>query len=111
MLISTDTSAQPGLLLNACTFVVIVFSPGVLGSYQHLLLATVFALNFHYKPVDLVVVIKCGVLEILSALTDSACVLMNQRWLASSVSGHMQLSGAVKLASARLLQILAIAAR
>ncbi|KAJ8338960.1 hypothetical protein SKAU_G00357460 [Synaphobranchus kaupii] len=80
------------------------------GSYQHLLLATVFALNFHYKPVDLVLIIKCSVLEILSTLTDNACVLMNQRWLAASVSGHMQLSGAVKLASARLLQILAIAA-
>ncbi|XP_035245722.1 probable E3 ubiquitin-protein ligase HERC1 isoform X2 [Anguilla anguilla] len=80
------------------------------GSYQHLLLATVFALNFRYKPVDLVVIIKCGVLEILSALTENACVLMNQRWLAASVSGHMQLGGAVKLASARLLQVLAIAA-
>ncbi|KAM6984699.1 putative E3 ubiquitin-protein ligase HERC1 [Aplochiton taeniatus] len=80
------------------------------GSYQHLLLATVFGLNFHYQPVDLVVVIKCGVLDILSQLTDNTCVLMNQRWLASSVSGHMLLSGAVKLASARLLQILAIAA-
>ncbi|XP_019899964.2 probable E3 ubiquitin-protein ligase HERC1 isoform X1 [Esox lucius] len=80
------------------------------GSYQHLLLATVFALNFHYQPVDLVVIIKCGVLEILSSLTDNTCVLMNQRWLAASVSGHMLLSGAVKLACARLLQILAIAA-
>ncbi|CAB1352023.1 unnamed protein product [Coregonus sp. 'balchen'] len=75
-----------------------------------LLLATVFALNFHYQPVDLVVVSKCGILEILSLLTDNTCVLMNQRWLAASVSGHMLLSGAVKLACARLLQILAIAA-
>ena len=70
-----------------------------------------FALNFHYQPVDLVVMIRSGLLEILSCLTDSTCVLMNQRWLAASVSGHMLLSGAVKLASARLLQILAIAAR
>ncbi|KAJ8402341.1 hypothetical protein AAFF_G00368300 [Aldrovandia affinis] len=80
------------------------------GSYQHLLLATVFALNFHYQPVDLVVITKCSILEVLSTLTDNTCVLMNQRWLAASVSGHMLLSGAVKLASARLLQILAIAA-
>ncbi|XP_073680135.1 probable E3 ubiquitin-protein ligase HERC1 [Garra rufa] len=80
------------------------------GSYQHLLLATVFALNFHYQPVDLVVIIKCGVLEILSTLTDNTCVLVNQRWLAASMSGHMQLSGAVKLAAARLMQIFAIAA-
>uniref|UniRef100_A0A8C2A9Q1 HECT-type E3 ubiquitin transferase n=1 Tax=Cyprinus carpio TaxID=7962 RepID=A0A8C2A9Q1_CYPCA len=79
------------------------------GSYQHLLLATVFALNFHYQPVDLVVIIKCGVLEILSTLTDNTCVLVNQRWLAASMSGHMQLGGAVKLAAARLLQIFAIA--
>uniref|UniRef100_A0A8C1RPW7 E3 ubiquitin-protein ligase HERC1 n=1 Tax=Cyprinus carpio TaxID=7962 RepID=A0A8C1RPW7_CYPCA len=80
------------------------------GSYQHLLLATVFTLNFHYQPVDLVVIIKCGVLEILSTLTDNTCVLVNQRWLAASMSGHMQLGGAVKLAAARLLQIFAIAA-
>lgn len=81
------------------------------GSCLHLLLATVFALNFHYQPVDLVVIIKCGVLEILSTLTDNTCVLVNQRWLAASMSGHMQLGGAVKLAAARHLQIFAIAAR
>ncbi|XP_057184487.1 probable E3 ubiquitin-protein ligase HERC1 [Triplophysa rosa] len=81
------------------------------GFCQHLLLATVFALNFHYQPVDLVVIIKCGVLDILSTLTDNTCVLVNQRWLAASMSGHMQLGGAVKLAAARHLQIFAIAAR
>ncbi|XP_065100040.1 probable E3 ubiquitin-protein ligase HERC1 isoform X2 [Paramisgurnus dabryanus] len=80
------------------------------GSCQHLVLATVFALNFHYQPVDLVVIIKSGVLEILSTLTDNTCVLVNQRWLAASMSGHMQLGGAVKLAAARHLQIFAIAA-
>ncbi|KAI7795921.1 putative E3 ubiquitin-protein ligase HERC1-like [Triplophysa rosa] len=80
------------------------------GFCQHLLLATVFALNFHYQPVDLVVIIKCGVLDILSTLTDNTCVLVNQRWLAASMSGHMQLGGAVKLAAARHLQIFAIAA-
>ncbi|XP_062334757.1 probable E3 ubiquitin-protein ligase HERC1 [Osmerus eperlanus] len=80
------------------------------GSSQHLLLATVFVLNLNYQPVDLVVVINCGILEILSALTNNTCVLMNQRWLAASVSGHLLLSGAVKLACARLLQILAMAA-
>uniref|UniRef100_A0A8C7IFA5 HECT-type E3 ubiquitin transferase n=1 Tax=Oncorhynchus kisutch TaxID=8019 RepID=A0A8C7IFA5_ONCKI len=79
------------------------------GSYQPLLLATVFALNFHYQPVDLVVVCKSGILEILPLLTDNTCVLMNQRWLVASVSGSMLLNGAVKLACARLLQILAIA--
>uniref|UniRef100_A0A8C9W0S1 HECT-type E3 ubiquitin transferase n=1 Tax=Scleropages formosus TaxID=113540 RepID=A0A8C9W0S1_SCLFO len=78
------------------------------GSYQYLLLAMIFALNFHYQPEDLEVILRCAVLEILSSLTDNTCVLMNQRWLAASVSGQMLLSGAVKLASARLLQILAI---
>ncbi|KPP76970.1 putative E3 ubiquitin-protein ligase HERC1, partial [Scleropages formosus] len=76
----------------------------------YLLLAMIFALNFHYQPEDLEVILRCAVLEILSSLTDNTCVLMNQRWLAASVSGQMLLSGAVKLASARLLQILAISA-
>ncbi|XP_029920656.1 probable E3 ubiquitin-protein ligase HERC1 isoform X2 [Myripristis murdjan] len=80
------------------------------GSCQHLLLATMFALNFWYQPVDLVLVIKCGILEILSMLTDNTCVLLNQGWCAASISGSMLLSGAVKVACARLLQILTIAA-
>ncbi|KAI4901439.1 hypothetical protein NFI96_014722 [Prochilodus magdalenae] len=80
------------------------------GSCQHLLLAAVFALNFHYQPADLVVVIKSGLLELLASLTDNSCVLVSQRWLAASVSGNMLLSGAVRLASARLLQSLVLAA-
>uniref|UniRef100_A0A8B9HD78 HECT-type E3 ubiquitin transferase n=1 Tax=Astyanax mexicanus TaxID=7994 RepID=A0A8B9HD78_ASTMX len=78
----------------------------VLRQKVHLLLAAVFALNFHYQPADLVVVIKSGLLELLASLTDNSCVLVSQRWLAASVSGNMLLSGAVRLASARLLQIL-----
>ncbi|KAL6096756.1 uncharacterized protein ACO6RY_06004 [Pungitius sinensis] len=80
------------------------------GSYQHLLLATMFALNFSYKPVDLVLVIKCGILEILSMLTNNSCAIMNQGWFAASKSGPILLSGAVRLACARLLQILTVAA-
>ncbi|XP_037401666.1 probable E3 ubiquitin-protein ligase HERC1 isoform X2 [Pygocentrus nattereri] len=80
------------------------------GSCQHLLLAAVFALTFHYQPADLVVVIKSGLLELLASITDNSCVLVSQRWLAASVSGNMLLGGAVKLASARLLQSLVIAA-
>ncbi|KAI3361765.1 hypothetical protein L3Q82_002108 [Scortum barcoo] len=80
------------------------------GSCQHLLLATMFALNFCYQPVDLVLVIKCGILEILSMLTNNSCALMNQGWFAASTSGSMLLSGAVRLACARLLQILTVAA-
>uniref|UniRef100_A0A8C4H0W8 HECT-type E3 ubiquitin transferase n=1 Tax=Dicentrarchus labrax TaxID=13489 RepID=A0A8C4H0W8_DICLA len=76
---------------------------------RHLLLATMFALNFCYQPMDLVLVIKCGILEILSMLTNNSCALMNQGWFAASTSGSMLLSGAVKLACARLLQILTVA--
>ncbi|KAM4527576.1 putative E3 ubiquitin-protein ligase HERC1 isoform 4-T4 [Odontesthes bonariensis] len=80
------------------------------GSCQHLLLATMFALNFCYQPADLVLIIKCGILEILSILTNNSCALMNQGWFAASTSGSMLLSGAVRLACARLLQILTVAA-
>ncbi|XP_026209989.1 probable E3 ubiquitin-protein ligase HERC1 isoform X9 [Anabas testudineus] len=80
------------------------------GSCQHLLLATMFALNFCHKPVDLVLVIKSGILEILSMLTNNSCALINQGWFAASTSGSMLLSGAVRLACARLLQILTVAA-
>uniref|UniRef100_A0A7N6A8Y1 HECT-type E3 ubiquitin transferase n=1 Tax=Anabas testudineus TaxID=64144 RepID=A0A7N6A8Y1_ANATE len=79
------------------------------GSCQHLLLATMFALNFCHKPVDLVLVIKSGILEILSMLTNNSCALINQGWFAASTSGSMLLSGAVRLACARLLQILTVA--
>ncbi|XP_063334410.1 probable E3 ubiquitin-protein ligase HERC1 isoform X1 [Pelmatolapia mariae] len=80
------------------------------GSCQHLLLATMFALNFCYQPVDLVLVIKCGILEILSTLTNNSCVLINQGWFAATASGSVLLGGAVRLACARLLQILTVAA-
>uniref|UniRef100_A0AAQ5YVK1 HECT-type E3 ubiquitin transferase n=1 Tax=Amphiprion ocellaris TaxID=80972 RepID=A0AAQ5YVK1_AMPOC len=79
------------------------------GSCQHLLLATMFALNFCYQPVDLVLIIKCGILEILSMLTNNSCALVNQGWFAATASGSMLLSGAVRLACARLLQILTVA--
>uniref|UniRef100_A0A672ZPF0 Uncharacterized protein n=1 Tax=Sphaeramia orbicularis TaxID=375764 RepID=A0A672ZPF0_9TELE len=42
-------------------------------------------------------------------LTNNSCVLMNQGWFAASASGSMLLSGAVRLACARLLQILTVA--
>ncbi|XP_078812489.1 putative E3 ubiquitin-protein ligase HERC1 isoform X5 [Oryzias latipes] len=80
------------------------------GSCQHLLLATMFALNFCYQPVDLVLIIKSDILDILSMLHNNSCALMNQGWFAASASGPTLLSGAVKLACARLLQILTVAA-
>lgn len=81
------------------------------GSCQHLILATMFALNFCYQPVDLVLVIKSGILEILSMLTNNSCALINQGWFAASTCGSLLLSGAVRLACARLLQILTVASR
>ncbi|KAM9306994.1 putative E3 ubiquitin-protein ligase HERC1 [Pholidichthys leucotaenia] len=80
------------------------------GSCQHLLLATMFALNFHYQPLDLALIVKCGILEILSTLTNNSSALINQGWFAAATSGSMLLSGAVRLACARLLQILTVAA-
>ncbi|XP_034457870.1 probable E3 ubiquitin-protein ligase HERC1 isoform X1 [Hippoglossus hippoglossus] len=80
------------------------------GSSQHLLLATMFALNFCYQPVDLVLVIKCGILDVLSVLTNNSCALMNQSWFAASASGSMLMNGSVRLACTRLLQILTVAA-
>lgn len=70
-----------------------------------------FALNFCYQPVDLVLIIKSDILDILSMLHNNSCALMNQGWFAASASGPTLLSGAVKLACARLLQILTVAAR
>lgn len=81
------------------------------GSCQHLLLATMFALNFCYQAGDLLLVIKYGILEILSTLTKNSCTLVNQGWFAASTPGSMQQGGAVKLACTRLLQIMTLAAR
>ncbi|TSK72182.1 putative E3 ubiquitin-protein ligase HERC1 [Bagarius yarrelli] len=78
--------------------------------YMQLLLAAVFALNFRYEPEDLVLLVRSGLLELLSTLNQNACVFVNHRWLASSISGNALMSGAVRLASARLLQSLVIAA-
>lgn len=81
------------------------------GSCQHLLLATMFALNFCYQAGDLLLVIKYGILEILSTLTKNSCTLANQGWFVASTPGSMQQGGAVKLACTRLLQIMTLAAR
>lgn len=70
-----------------------------------------FALNFCYQAGDLVLVIKYGILEILSTLTNNSYVLVNQGWFAASRPGYMLQGGAVKLACTRLLQIMTVAAR
>uniref|UniRef100_A0A671VH49 HECT-type E3 ubiquitin transferase n=1 Tax=Sparus aurata TaxID=8175 RepID=A0A671VH49_SPAAU len=105
---SASMDTQRELQSAAHTFYQQILSLLHPGSCQHLLLATMFALNFCYQPIDLVLVIKCGILEILSMLTSNSCALMNQGWFAASTSGSMLLSGAVKLACTRLLQILTV---
>ena len=100
-----------GYYLLQFTFVFAISSLLYSGSSQHLLLATMFALNFCYQPVDLVLVIKCGILDVLSVLTKNSCALMNQSWFAASASGAMLMNGSVRLACTRLLQILTVAAR
>lgn len=107
--------SSPSVIFFAAAFILLglylISSLSYLGSCQHLLLATMFALNFCYQPVDLVLVTECGILEILSMLTNNSCALMNQGWYAAATSGSMLLSGAVRLACARLLQILTVASR
>ncbi|KAG2466568.1 HERC1 ligase, partial [Polypterus senegalus] len=78
------------------------------GCSQLLLLAILFALNFQYQALDLIVVIKSGLLEILSKLTDNSWVSLHYYWFPATASGPVQLDAAVKVAAARSLQILAI---
>lgn len=110
-----STISKPAFILGALFLTEIEMKkkmpPHIPGSSQHLLLATMFALNFCYLPLDLVLVIKCGILDILSMLTNNSCALMNQGWFAASTSAPMMLSSAVKLACNRLLQILTVVAR
>ncbi|XP_051786021.1 probable E3 ubiquitin-protein ligase HERC1 isoform X2 [Erpetoichthys calabaricus] len=78
------------------------------GCSQLLLLAILFALNFQYQALDLIVVIKSGLLEILSKLTENSWVSLHYYWFPATASGPVQLDAAVKVAAARSLQILAI---
>ncbi|XP_043943342.1 probable E3 ubiquitin-protein ligase HERC1 [Protopterus annectens] len=73
------------------------------------LLVVLLALNLHYKPTDLTVVVENGLIDILSSLI-SPTVLLSQCHLLATVSDHAQLAIVLKLVSARLLQILAITA-
>ncbi|XP_025019967.1 probable E3 ubiquitin-protein ligase HERC1 isoform X1 [Python bivittatus] len=74
---------------------------------QRLLLVTVFALSVHYQPVDVSLAISTGLLNVLSQLCGTDTVLGQPLQLLPK-SGISQLSTALKVASTRLLQILAI---
>ncbi|XP_030044055.1 putative E3 ubiquitin-protein ligase HERC1 [Microcaecilia unicolor] len=74
---------------------------------QRLLLVTVFALSVRYQPVDVSLAISTGLLNVLSQLCGTDTMLGQPLQLLPK-SGVSQLSTALKVASTRLLQILAI---
>lgn len=74
---------------------------------QRLLLVTVFALSVRYQPVDVSLAISSGLLNVLSQLCGTETMLGQPLQLLQK-SGVSQLSTALKVASTRLLQILAI---
>ncbi|KAG8440199.1 hypothetical protein GDO86_006116 [Hymenochirus boettgeri] len=74
---------------------------------QRLLLVTVFALSVRYQPADVSLAISTGLLSVLSQLCGTDTMLGQPLQLLPK-SGVSQLSTALKVASTRLLQILAI---
>ncbi|XP_076011639.1 putative E3 ubiquitin-protein ligase HERC1 isoform X5 [Genypterus blacodes] len=74
---------------------------------QRLLLVTVFALSVRYQPVDVSLAISSGLLNVLSQLCGTETMLGQPLQLLQK-AGVSQLSTALKVASTRLLQILAI---
>ncbi|XP_030650140.1 probable E3 ubiquitin-protein ligase HERC1 isoform X2 [Chanos chanos] len=74
---------------------------------QRLLLVTVFALSVRYQPVDVSLAISSGLLDVLSQLCGTETLLGQTLHLLHKPAGS-QLSTALKVASTRLLQILAI---
>lgn len=74
---------------------------------QRLLLVTVFALSVRYQPVDVSLAISSGLLDVLSQLCGKETLLGHTLHLLHKPAGS-QLSTALKVASTRLLQILAI---
>lgn len=90
-------------ILN-CLFLFLIF---FLEAQQRLLLVTVFALSVHYQPVDVSLAISTGLLNVLSQLCGTDTMLGQPLQLLPK-TGVSQLSTALKVASTRLLQILAI---
>ncbi|XP_037551096.1 probable E3 ubiquitin-protein ligase HERC1 [Nematolebias whitei] len=74
---------------------------------QRLLLVTVFALSVRYQPADVSLAISSGLLNVLSQLCGTETMLGQPLQLLQK-PGVSQLSTALKVASTRLLQILAI---
>ncbi|XP_032830981.2 putative E3 ubiquitin-protein ligase HERC1 isoform X4 [Petromyzon marinus] len=78
-----------------------------IGAQQRLQLVTVFALSMRYQPVDVSLAVSTGLLGILSELCGTDMSL-GQPWLLIHKPGLSQIGTALKVASTRLLQILAI---
>lgn len=74
---------------------------------QRLLLVTIFALSVRYQPVDVSLAISSGLLEVLSQLCETKTLFGRTLQFLNKPAGS-QLSTALKVASTRLLQILAI---
>ncbi|TUG88269.1 putative E3 ubiquitin-protein ligase HERC1 [Bagarius yarrelli] len=70
-------------------------------------IVTVFALSVRYQPVDVSLAISSGLLDVLSQLCGKETLLGHTLQLLHKPAGS-QLSTALKVASTRLLQILAI---
>ncbi|XP_076880016.1 putative E3 ubiquitin-protein ligase HERC1 isoform X2 [Brachyhypopomus gauderio] len=74
---------------------------------QRLLLVTVFALSVRYQPADVSLAVSSGLLDVLSQLCGRE-TLVGQTLQLLHKPASSQLSTALKVASTRLLQILAI---
>lgn len=89
------------------SFISISCSFSIPEAQQRLLLVTVFALSVRYQPVDVSLAISSGLLNVLSQLCGTETMLGQPLQLLQK-PGVSQLSTALKVASTRLLQILAI---
>lgn len=88
-------------------FYLVSISFYIIEAQQRLLLVTVFALSVRYQPVDVSLAISSGLLNVLSQLCGTETILGQPLQLLQK-PGVSQLSTALKVASTRLLQILAI---
>ncbi len=82
----------------------------LLGAQQKLMLLTLFALSVKYQAVDLSLAVSSGLLPLLSQLCGSASALAQAAQAVVYHSGHCDLAILLKVASLRLLQILAMTA-
>uniref|UniRef100_A0A8C4Q7E9 HECT and RLD domain containing E3 ubiquitin protein ligase family member 1 n=1 Tax=Eptatretus burgeri TaxID=7764 RepID=A0A8C4Q7E9_EPTBU len=78
-----------------------------IGAQQRLLLVTVFVLSVRYQPADVALAVSSSLLGVLSELCGSDLSL-GHPWLFLRKQGFSRLGMALKVASTRLLQILAI---